>query len=59
MAATPTGLSGAATISQMRQVDVIVTGETYHWLRQRGFEETLNALARHRQTRFSHVLSES
>ena len=45
-------LSGAATISEMRQVDVVVTGETYHWLRLRGFEETLNALARHSQARF-------
>jgi hypothetical protein len=33
-------------------VDVVVTGETYHWLRLRGFEEALNALARHSQARF-------
>lgn len=41
-------LSGAASIAEMRQVDVVVTGETYHWLRLRGFEETLNELARRR-----------
>jgi len=41
-------LSGAANISQIRQVNVIVSGETYHWLRLRGFEETLTTLANHR-----------
>ena len=45
-------LSGASSIAEMRQVDVVITGETYHWLRLRGFEETLNALARRRQTRY-------
>ena len=45
-------LSGAASIIKMRQVDVVVTGETYHWLRLRGFEATLNALARHSQASF-------
>ncbi|HEY0756549.1 MAG TPA: type 2 isopentenyl-diphosphate Delta-isomerase [Ktedonobacteraceae bacterium] len=44
-------LSGAANISQMRQADVIVSGETYHWLRLRGFEETLTTLARHNHER--------
>lgn len=44
-------LSGASSINQMRQVDVVVTGETYHWLRLRGFEETLYALARHNSPR--------
>ncbi len=39
-------LSGAATISALRQVNVVVTGETYHWLRLRGFEDTLTTLAR-------------
>jgi isopentenyl-diphosphate delta-isomerase len=46
-------LSGAATIKTMRQVNVVVTGETHHWLRLRGFDETLNTLAR-RQTEPSH-----
>lgn len=41
-------LSGAANIDQMRQVSVIVNGETYHWLRLRGFEEILTTLARRR-----------
>jgi isopentenyl-diphosphate Delta-isomerase len=43
-------LSGAASIAEMRQVDLVVTGETYHWLRLRGFEETLQGFARRRQT---------
>jgi isopentenyl-diphosphate Delta-isomerase len=45
-------LSGASSISEMRQVDVVITGETYHWLHLRGFEETLTALARHSQARY-------
>jgi isopentenyl-diphosphate delta-isomerase len=39
-------LSGAATIDQLRRVDVVVTGETYHWLSLRGFKETMHTLAR-------------
>ncbi len=39
-------LSGAASGEALRQVPVVVTGETYHWLKLRGFEETLTALAR-------------
>lgn len=50
-------LSGAASIAHLQQADVVVTGETYHWLRLRGFEETLSALAYHRQPRFSHIPS--
>lgn len=42
-------LSGAANIAAMRQVDVVVTGETYHWLKLRGFEETLCKLAQRRK----------
>lgn len=42
-------LSGASTIAEMCQVDVVITGETYHWLRLRGFEETLDKLARRHQ----------
>lgn len=38
-------LSGAASIAELRQVDVVVTGETYHWLHLRGFKETLHTLA--------------
>lgn len=41
-------LSGASCIAEMRQVDVVVTGETYHWLKLRGFEETLRDFARRR-----------
>lgn len=39
-------LSGAASIAAMRQVGVVVTGETYHWLKLRGFEGSLQELAR-------------
>lgn len=41
-------LSGAARVSEMNRVDVVVTGETYHWLKLRGFEKTLQSLARRR-----------
>src|SRR6266436_9801761 len=41
-------LSGAKNIEQMRQVDVVVTGETHNWLRLRGFEEQLKAMAQRR-----------
>src|SRR5581483_9354194 len=34
-------LSGAASIAELSQTDVVVTGETYHWLKLRGFEATL------------------
>src|SRR5712691_7164019 len=34
-------LSGAASIAQLREVDIVVTGETRDWLMMRGFEETL------------------
>ena len=41
-------LSGAATIAQLRQADIVVTGETRNWLTIRGFEETLKAMAQRR-----------
>jgi isopentenyl-diphosphate delta-isomerase len=41
-------LSGAATITQLRQVDIVVTGETRNWLTMRGFEETLKGMAQRR-----------
>lgn len=42
-------LSGAASVAQLHQVDVVVTGETYHWLKLRGFEATLYGLAQRRR----------
>lgn len=42
-------LSGAASIAAMRQVDVVVTGETYHWLKLRGFEDILHRMAQRRR----------
>lgn len=41
-------LSGAANIGQMREVDVVVTGETRNWLMLRGFEEELKGMAQRR-----------
>ena len=41
-------LSGASTVAAMRDVDVVVTGETREWLVMRGFEETLRAMAQRR-----------
>jgi isopentenyl-diphosphate delta-isomerase len=44
-------LSGAATIAQLRQTDIVVTGETRNWLTMRGFEEELKSMAQRRWTR--------
>ena len=41
-------LSGASTIVQLREVDIVVTGETRNWLTLRGFEEDLKAMAQRR-----------
>ncbi len=41
-------LSGATSIAQLQQVDVVVTGETRNWLTTRGFEETLKSMAQRR-----------
>jgi isopentenyl-diphosphate delta-isomerase len=41
-------LTGSPDIAALRQVSLVVTGETYHWLNLRGFEETLQHLARRR-----------
>ncbi len=48
-------LSGAATVAQMREVDVVVTGETRSWLALRGFEEELKAMAQRRWRRMKHL----
>src|SRR6266704_1582311 len=48
-------LSGAATIAQMREVDVVVTGETRSWLTLRGFEEELKGMAQRRWRRMKHL----
>jgi isopentenyl-diphosphate delta-isomerase len=44
-------LSGAATIGQLQQTDIVVTGETCNWLTMRGFEEQLKSMARRRWAR--------
>ena len=41
-------LSGAASIAQLQQVDIVVSGETRNWLTMRGFEETLKSMAQRR-----------
>ncbi len=41
-------LSGAARISDLCDVDIVVTGETRNWLELRGFENELKAMARRR-----------
>jgi isopentenyl-diphosphate delta-isomerase len=41
-------LSGAANVAQLRQVDVVVTGETRAWLTLRGFESNLKEMAQRR-----------
>lgn len=47
-------LSGAATLGQLQQTDIVVTGETRHWLAMRGFEEELQSMARRRWSRLQH-----
>jgi isopentenyl-diphosphate Delta-isomerase len=44
-------LSGAATIGQLQQTDIVVTGETRNWLTMRGFEEQLRSMAQRRWSR--------
>ncbi|MBE3561793.1 MAG: hypothetical protein IMW89_21610, partial [Ktedonobacteraceae bacterium] len=42
-------LSGAASIAQLRECDVVVLGETREWLTLRGFEDTLKRMALRRR----------
>ena len=48
-------LSGAASIEQIQQTDVVVTGETRNWLSMRGFEEELKSIAQRRWIRLQDV----
>jgi isopentenyl-diphosphate Delta-isomerase len=48
-------LSGAATIGQLQQTDIVVTGETRNWLTMRGFEEQLKSMAQRRWARLRNV----
>ncbi len=41
-------LSGATNLAQLREVDVVVTGETHAWLSLRGFDEDLRHMAQRR-----------
>jgi len=41
-------LSGSATIAQLRQADIVLTGATREWLTLRGFEDDLKSMAQRR-----------
>jgi isopentenyl-diphosphate delta-isomerase len=47
-------LTGAASIKQLQEVDVVVTGASREWLTLRGFEEDLKAMAQRRWRRDIH-----
>lgn len=49
-------LSGAATIEQLQQTDIVVTGETRNWLTMRGFEDELKSMAQRRWSRLKHTV---
>ncbi|HLZ56989.1 MAG TPA: type 2 isopentenyl-diphosphate Delta-isomerase [Ktedonosporobacter sp.] len=46
-------LSGAASVVDMHETDVVVTGATREWLAQRGFEEDLKGMAQRRWRHFN------
>jgi isopentenyl-diphosphate delta-isomerase len=41
-------LSGASNLTQLRNVDIVLTGETREWLTMRGFEAELKGMAQRR-----------
>lgn len=45
-------LSGASTVAQLRQVDIVVTDETRNWLTLRGFEEKLKEMAQRKWRKY-------
>jgi len=48
-------LSGASSIEELHQTDIVVTGETRNWLSMRGFEEELKSIAQRRWIRLQHM----
>jgi isopentenyl-diphosphate Delta-isomerase len=48
-------LSGAASIEQLQQADIVVTGETRNWLSMRGFEEELRLMAQRKWAGIQHL----
>lgn len=46
-------LSGSATITQLKQADIVVTGASREWLTLRGFEEDLKSMAQRRWRRMN------
>jgi isopentenyl-diphosphate Delta-isomerase len=47
-------LSGAGSIEQLQQSDIVVTGETCNWLTMRGFEKELSSMAQRKWTSMQH-----
>ena len=45
-------LSGASTIPQLQQTDIVVTGETRNWLTLRGYEDNLKEMAQRRWRKY-------
>jgi isopentenyl-diphosphate Delta-isomerase len=43
-------LSGASNLEHLRNVDIVLSGETYHWLQLRGFENEMRAMAQRRRS---------
>ncbi len=52
-------LSGATTIAQLQQADVVVNGETRAWLIMRGFEDTLKQMAQRRWLKMQSTFNEA
>jgi isopentenyl-diphosphate delta-isomerase len=48
-------LSGAASIEQLQQTDIVVSGETRNWLSMRGFEEELRSMAQRKWAGMQHL----
>ena len=48
-------LSGAPSIEQLQQTDIVVTGETRNWLSMRGFEEGLRSMAQRKWAAMQHL----
>jgi isopentenyl-diphosphate delta-isomerase len=48
-------LSGADSIEQLQQTDIVVTGETRNWLSMRGFEEEIKSMAQRKWAGMQHL----
>ncbi|HZR40860.1 MAG TPA: type 2 isopentenyl-diphosphate Delta-isomerase [Ktedonobacteraceae bacterium] len=52
-------LSGAASIAQLRETDIVITGATREWLTLRGFEQDLKDMASRRWHKLNSVIPNS